>query len=104
MQEVPAQNTTETDIGTTKNPINQSIAVFIFEFETNLQQSYSRPVKVKLLRARKGAHKENPSGGLNPKIIDVERQGTKSKVTIKQIEYTNDDHSKGNEMFASKIL
>jgi alkaline phosphatase D len=60
--------------------------------------------KVKLLQAGKGARKENPFGGLNLGIIDVEKRGAKSKVTLKLIGYEDRNHSKGVEMFTSKIL
>ncbi|MDT8301885.1 MAG: alkaline phosphatase D family protein [Sedimentisphaerales bacterium] len=60
--------------------------------------------KVKLLSAGRGARKENPFGGLNLGIIDVEKQGTKSKVILKLIGYTEKNHQKGVEMFTSKIL
>ena len=60
--------------------------------------------KVKLLRAGRGARKENPFGGLNLGIIDVERRGTKSKITLKLVGYEDRDHGKAVEMFTSKIL
>jgi alkaline phosphatase D len=60
--------------------------------------------KVKLLGAGRGARKENPFGGLNIGIIDVQKQGAKSIVTLKLIGYTDDDHTRGTEMFTSKIL
>lgn len=56
---------------------------------------------VKPLRAKRGFRKNNPFGGLNLGIIDIEKGNTKSRVTLKLIGYTVDDRSTGVEMFES---
>jgi alkaline phosphatase D len=59
---------------------------------------------VRLLRARQGSRKNNPFGGMNLGIINVETRKAKSYVTLKLIGYTDDDHDANAEMFTSKRL
>jgi alkaline phosphatase D len=59
---------------------------------------------VKLLRAKGGSRENNPFGGLNIGIIDVETRNAKSNVTLKMLGYTEEDHDTGVEMFTSRRI
>jgi len=73
-----------------------------FDISANLKIGASVPeADVKLLRAKRGFRKNNPFGGLNLGIIEIEKGSTKSRVTLKLIGYTVDDRSTGVEMFES---
>ena len=59
---------------------------------------------VELVQPKGGAGKHNPFGGLNLGIIEVERRGARSTVTLKLLGYTDYNHQRGMEMFTSKRL
>jgi hypothetical protein len=56
------------------------------------------------LKAKKGSRKNNPFGGLNLGIIEVERGKAKSSVTLKLLGYTAEDQDRGVEMYISRKL
>ncbi len=77
----------------------------LFSFSPSLKIGKKAPkATVKLLRAKRGSLKNNPFGGLNLGIIEVEKRKAKSQVTLKLIGYREADHSTAVEMFTSKKL
>lgn len=76
-----------------------------FDLSANLKIGGGVPeADVKLLKAKTGSRKNNPFGGLNLGIIDIETGNTKSHVTLKLMGYTIDDRSTAVEMFESKKI
>jgi alkaline phosphatase D len=77
----------------------------LFKLYDNLEVGGGVPkADVRLLKAKKGSRKNNPFGGLNLGIIEVERGKAKSSVTLKLLGYTAEDQDRGVEMYISRKL